>query len=232
MEQAETMERVLRHFDHTASRFDAIYSSPRPLDRIFRRDIYDRFHWTLEQCEPIRGRSVLDVGCGSGQYAIALAQRGAGEVVGLDFARNMISIAEHNARQAGVADRCRFIPGDFLRSTFPRRFDYVMAIGVFDYVRDPAPFLERAHSVTRQRFIASFPRLFTWRAPVRKLRLRLGGCPVYFYTRGRVAALMRRAKFVLETIEVCGKLYLATGRPAAIEPLEEPEAKEGVGHGF
>ena len=206
-------QKVLKHFDTTATRFASIYESPRLVDRIFRRDMYERFRRTLEECDPLDGRSVLDVGCGSGQYTTALAQRGAGEVVGLDFATNMLQIAAANARQAGVAERCRFASGDFLTYPVERRFDYVIAIGFFDYVSDPRPFLRRASEVTKEKFIATFPRALTWRAPVRKVRLGLAGCPVFFYTRRRVEKLMLEGGLTVEKIERCGKIYFVTGKP-------------------
>lgn len=207
------MQRVLEYFDVTAARFASIYASPRLVDRIFRRDMYERFRRTLEECDPVSGKSVLDVGCGSGQYATALAARGAGEVVGLDFAKNMLHIARDTARRAGVTDTCRFITGDFLTYPFDRRFDYVIAIGFLDYIGEPLPFLRRARAVTKGEFIATFPRLLTWRAVVRRMRLTLAGCPVFFYTRRRVAELMRQAGFAVEKLEVCGKIYFVTGKP-------------------
>jgi cyclopropane fatty-acyl-phospholipid synthase-like methyltransferase len=207
------MRNVLRYFDVTAANFDSIYSSPSFLDRIFRRDMYERFRRTLEECTPLNGHSVLDVGCGSGQYAIALAQRGAQEVVGLDFAQHMLELAAVNAQRAGVSDRCRFIGADFLTHRFDRQFGYVIAVGVFDYIEDPLPFLKKARELTRAKFITTFPRLFTWRAPVRKIRLMLKQCPVFFYTRARVVDLLTRAGFSVERFEVCGKIYWVSGTP-------------------
>jgi cyclopropane fatty-acyl-phospholipid synthase-like methyltransferase len=205
--------KVLEYFQTTATRFASIYESPRLVDRIFRWDMYERFRRTLEECAPVGGRSVLDIGCGSGQYAAALAASGAGEVVGLDFATNLLQIAMANARRAGVTEQCRFITGDFLTYPFERPFDYVIAVGFFDYVREPLPFLRRAREVTREKFIATFPRLLTWRAPLRKVRLTLAGCPVFFYTRRRIAASMRQAGFDVAKIERCGKIYFVTGTP-------------------
>src|SRR2546426_5579018 len=106
--------KVLEYFQTTATRFASIYESPRLVDRIFRWDMYERFRRTLEECAPVGGRSVLDIGCGSGQYATALAASGAGEVVALDFATNLLQIAMANARQAGVTEQCRFITRDVL----------------------------------------------------------------------------------------------------------------------
>ncbi|MBI4271478.1 MAG: methyltransferase domain-containing protein [Candidatus Rokubacteria bacterium] len=214
MRGSRDMGKVLDYFEVTATRFASIYGSPRLVDRIFRRDMYERFRRTLQECDPLEGRSVLDIGCGSGQYATALAERGAGEVIGLDFATNMFRIATENARRAGVADKCRFVVGNSLTYPFDRRFDYVLAIGFFDYVSDPLPYLRRAREVTAGKFVATFPRRLTWRALVRKVRLGLAGCPVFFYTRRRVEELMRQAGFTVEKREVCGKIYFVTGKPA------------------
>ncbi len=59
------------------------------------------------------GRRVLDVGCGSGRYGLALAERGASRVVGVDFSPVMIELARSEAEKRGVQDRCQFIPADF-----------------------------------------------------------------------------------------------------------------------
>lgn len=211
--------KVVRYFDATAASFDSIYTSPRPLDRILRRDMYERFRRTLEECEPVAGRSVLDIGCGSGQYAIALAQRGAREVIGMDFAQRMLDLAAAKARRAGVADRCRFVAGEFLTHAFDLRFDILIAVGLFDYIRDPLPFLKKARDLAGEKLIATFPRMFTWRAPVRKARLTLRGCPVFFYTRRRVVDLLRQAGFAVGGLEVCGKIYWVSAAPA-------PQARE------
>jgi len=209
----EELQEVLEYFDATASRFAAIYTAPRLVDRLFRRDMYERLRRTLDACAPLAGTSVLDIGCGSGEYTVALAVRGAATAVGLDFAGNMLAIARERARAAGVAEQCQFLLGDFLSYPFGRPFDYAIAIGVFDYLKDPAPVLARARDITTQRFVATFPRRFTWRALVRKVRLSLAGCPVFFYTRRRVLALMRQAGFLVETCERCGKLHFVTARP-------------------
>src|SRR5688572_7214605 len=82
--------RTQRYFDHHAAQFDSIYHEGQPLqralNRTFRRAIYERFAITFEQSEPIAGKSVLDIGCGSGRYAVEFAKRGAARVVGVDYA--------------------------------------------------------------------------------------------------------------------------------------------------
>lgn len=209
-----SMSDVLAHFNATAGRFDAIYAAPGVLDRIFRRDMYERFERTLEACHPVEGKTVLDIGCGSGLYVAALAQRGAREVVGVDGAENMLRLAAERAARSGAGDRCRFVCGDFPSLRFDSSFDHVLAVGLFDYIRDPLPLLIRSRELTLATFIATFPRLLTWRAPVRKARLALSGCPVFFYTRRRILDLLERAGLVVDRLERCGKLYWVAARPA------------------
>jgi len=60
---------------------------------------------------------------------------------------------------------------------------------LFDYVKDPLPVLAKMRQSVDGRAILSFPRRWTWRAPVRKARLALKGCDVYFYTAGEIERL-------------------------------------------
>ena len=115
----QTMTRTSTFFDEYAREFDAIYGTRNtPLNQFinphFRQSMRLRYEKTLEGCDPIEGRSVIDIGCGPGHFAITLAQRGADPVLGVDFAEGMLDIARDHAAKAGVAERCRFEFGDFL----------------------------------------------------------------------------------------------------------------------
>jgi len=57
------------------------------------------------------GARVLDLTCGPGLYAVALAQRGA-EVTGVDFGPASIAHARKLAASAGVSERCQFVEAD------------------------------------------------------------------------------------------------------------------------
>jgi SAM-dependent methyltransferase len=155
-----------------------------------RKSMMLRFQATLDGCQPIDGRSVLDVGCGPGHYGVALATAGAGSVLGIDFADGMLDLAKENARRAGVSDRCSCERADFLTFTSPEKFDYVVLMGFMDYMSDPAAVVEKALSLSRHKAFFSFPMQEGFLAWQRRLRYRFK-CDLYMYTRDDVERLFK-----------------------------------------
>ena len=99
-------ERVSSYFDKVADRFDAIYRSDKSfekklVDGLFRSVVHRRFAYTMELLGEVKGKSILDVGCGSARYGIQLATQGA-KVHGLDFAAGMVDMAIKAAENADV----------------------------------------------------------------------------------------------------------------------------------
>jgi len=192
-------------YSHRKSRFS------NTLDQIFRKDMYERFTFTIENCEPVKGRTFLDVGCGNALYSLELARRGAAKVVGIDIAEVMIDLCRKSSEDQGLADRCTFIQTDLLQFNPESNFDVSFGIGLFDYISDPLPVLRKMHEVSNDKAIMSFPRLWTWRAPVRKVRLNAKGCDVFFYSAARINELMKEAGFSRHTLTKVGKLYCVIG---------------------
>jgi SAM-dependent methyltransferase len=93
-------------FDSYAYDFDALYGAPQNIlssviNPLFRKSMKLRFEKTIEYSAPVDGKSILDIGCGPGHYAIALSKSGAKNVVGIDFAPEMIKIAKEKSQMAG-----------------------------------------------------------------------------------------------------------------------------------
>jgi 2-polyprenyl-3-methyl-5-hydroxy-6-metoxy-1,4-benzoquinol methylase len=196
--EADAFERIYSHEKSRVSTF---------LDQVFRKDMYQRFVFTITNCAPVEGRSFLDVGCGNGLYSFELANQGAGKVVGLDISPVMIDRCVKSASRLGLNDRVTFIQTDLLEYTNDSQFDVSYGIGLFDYISDPLPVLRRMRELTRSKAIMAFPRLWTWRAPIRKMRLTMKGCPVFFYSKARVDSLMKVAGFSRWEVVKVGKLH-------------------------
>jgi len=101
---------------------------------------------TLSLLPPMRGKRVLDAGCGPGIYAEKLIEMGA-EVVSFDVAENMVRIARErvgNRATVHCADLAR--PLTFAESA---SFDVVLSPLALDYVRDWSAVFKEFHRVLR-----------------------------------------------------------------------------------
>lgn len=196
--EADAFQKI---YTHRKSKFS------NALDQIFRKDMYERFQFTIANCEPIKGRTFLDVGCGNALYSLELARKGAAKVVGIDISEVMIELCKKSCEDQNLNDRCTFFQTDLLDYKPESKFDVSFGIGLFDYISNPLPVLKRMREVSTDKAIMAFPRLWTWRAPVRKVRLTMKGCDVYFYSKAKIDSLMRDAGFSRHEVTRVGKLY-------------------------
>jgi len=72
---------------------------------------------------PQPGSAILDLACGAGRHAIALARQGY-KVTGVDLSERLLSIAKKDAAQAGVA--VTFIQDDMRTVSFAQKFNGVV----------------------------------------------------------------------------------------------------------
>ena len=180
-------EKVNTYFDKIADEFDNIYENKgtlltRVTNKLFRKAMFERVPITVEESRPLQDKSVLDIGCGSGRVCFLLAKEGA-RVTGIDYARSMIELAKKYQRQLSGVDNIEFLCSDFMSDfTEEKKFDISIALGVFDYIEDPMPFLSKVKKVTTSKIIAYFPAKFAIQSPLRKMWLSTRNCPVFFYT--------------------------------------------------
>ena len=202
--EADAFQRI---YTHRKSKFSNM------LDSVFRKDMYDRYVFTIKHCEPIEKRTFLDVGCGNGLYSLELARKGAGKVVGLDIAEVMIGLCKEASTREHLDDRCVFEHTDLLAYEGKTKFDVIFGIGLFDYISDPLPVLTKMRELSTDKAIMAFPRYWTWRAPIRKVRLTARGCDVFFYTRSRIKELLEQAGFKRHEVYKVGKLHCVIAYP-------------------
>jgi len=210
------------YWNRAAAEFDAIYAGKKNragawLDSLLRKDMFQRFEYTMEASRPIEGRTFLDAGCGTGHYALALARRRAAKVIGIDFSDVMVGICKERAVRENLRNT-EFLRSDILDFEGEEPFDVAIAIGLFDYTKDPAAVLGKLGSRLRDKIIASFPRAGTARALIRKARLATRGCGVFFYSRRDVETLMADAGLKIIAMKTLGQLFCVTAGPVSGRP--------------
>jgi SAM-dependent methyltransferase len=90
-----------------------------------------------EFVDSIRGKTVIEFGCGHGFDAVDLALAGASRVIGLDLQLNVLRHARDLAAQKGVAEICEFA------ETTETQADIVMSIDAFEHFADPLDILRK-----------------------------------------------------------------------------------------
>lgn len=201
-------------FDSYAHDFDAIYGGRRRMfdrliDRLFRRSMRLRYRKTILGCDPVEGKTALDIGCGPGHYGIALAQMGMETVWGIDFAPAMIEIAINKAVASGVESSCKFLVDDFVKFNFNRTFDYTILMGFMDYIADPSGVITKALSMTTSKSFFSFPDSGGFLAWQRRRRYRRR-CDLFMYRRDEIEKLFREMPCVSFEIEKISRDFFVT----------------------
>ena len=85
----------------------------------------------------LRGRRVLDAGCGGGILAESMALRGA-TVTGIDLAEKVLSVARLHLLESGLQVDYRLVGVEALAAEHPGSFDAVTCMEMLEHVPDPA----------------------------------------------------------------------------------------------
>ncbi|RTR05090.1 bifunctional 2-polyprenyl-6-hydroxyphenol methylase/3-demethylubiquinol 3-O-methyltransferase UbiG [Halomonas nitroreducens] len=85
----------------------------------------------------LAGRRVIDVGCGGGILAEAMAHRGA-TVTGIDLGEAPLAVARLHAAEAGVEVDYRCVSVEAMAEAHPGAFEVVTCLEMLEHVPDPA----------------------------------------------------------------------------------------------
>jgi len=186
---------VAKFFDKYAVDFNAIYGGRNGLlnsliNKYLRKSMMLRFVKTMEGCSPIDGKKIIDIGCGAGHYAVALAKNGAAYIYGIDFAQSMIDLARKHAQQSGVGNKCKFDLADFMTQPIEEKFDYAILMGFMDYIKEPRSVIEKVLSLTKLKAFFSFPVREGMLAWQRKLRYKIR-CDLFFYDKKQICNILK-----------------------------------------
>ncbi len=152
------------------------------------------FRYTMQYLKGYMPRSILDIGCGTGVYVAALANRGF-TVTGLDSCKGMIDATESLLERSGLNDRAQAVLADYLEWSrgVEEEYDIALAIGVMDCVGDADAYLASFRRVA-QEVIVTFPAksMFSF---LTGFSYRQQGMKGYFYGERQVKDLFLAADF-------------------------------------
>ncbi|HNK53543.1 MAG TPA: bifunctional 2-polyprenyl-6-hydroxyphenol methylase/3-demethylubiquinol 3-O-methyltransferase UbiG [Ottowia sp.] len=107
-----------------------------------------RLDW-IDSIAPLKGCRVLDVGCGGGILADAMARHGA-DVLGIDLAEKSLMVAQLHALEAETPRIAyREVAAEDLAAQLPGRFDVVTCMEMLEHVPEPASIVRACARLVR-----------------------------------------------------------------------------------
>ena len=96
----------------------------------------------------LKGKRVLDVGCGGGILAEAMAARGA-RVTGIDLGEAPLKVAQLHLLESGLEVDYRKVEAEALARDMPGAFDVVTCMELLEHVPDPSAMVHACATLVR-----------------------------------------------------------------------------------
>jgi 2-polyprenyl-6-hydroxyphenyl methylase/3-demethylubiquinone-9 3-methyltransferase len=106
-----------------------------------------RLEWISARA-PLKGKRVLDIGCGGGILAEAMAKAGA-TVKGIDLSDKALSVARLHGIESGVSVDYESISAEALAEREPETFDVVTCMEMLEHVPAPALVVKACKALVR-----------------------------------------------------------------------------------
>ncbi|MEQ4619147.1 MAG: bifunctional 2-polyprenyl-6-hydroxyphenol methylase/3-demethylubiquinol 3-O-methyltransferase UbiG, partial [Corticimicrobacter sp.] len=107
-----------------------------------------RLDWIDDLSGGLKGKRVLDVGCGGGILAESMARLGA-DVTGIDLAERSLKIARLHSLESGVAVNYQVISVEQLAAEAPATFDTVTCMEMLEHVPDPGSVVQACATLVK-----------------------------------------------------------------------------------
>ena len=130
--QANVDPKEIAKFEALASRWWDRNSEFKPL-----HDINPLRANYIDEHSAVAGKNLVDVGCGGGILAEAMAQRGA-RVTGIDMGEAPLAVARIHQLESGVDVDYRQTTAEELAAEQPAHYDVVCCLEMLEHVPDPA----------------------------------------------------------------------------------------------
>lgn len=144
----QQQEQVNTYFQSQAFFWKDIYVGGGVQSQVYRERQARVLAWVDSLALPA-GSPVLEIGCGAGFLAIALAQRGL-HVQAIDTTQAMLDLTHQHVHEAGVAEQVSLTLGDACTLSFqPASFDLVLALGVIPWLAQPELAIQEMARVTK-----------------------------------------------------------------------------------
>ena len=106
-----------------------------------------RLEW-INARAPLRGKNVIDIGCGGGVLSESMARKGA-KVTGIDLSKKALKVADLHSLESGVEVRYKHIAAEEMAEQEAGQFDVVTCMERLEHVPDPASIVRAAAKLVK-----------------------------------------------------------------------------------